>query len=270
MGGTTNTSFVTRILESKKIGVNAMIQNSSNNKLLDTYLCSFDIETSEEQRELLLAHLDLVVEKNRVMNLTRIVEAQDAIVLHVVDSLLMMPSLKHCGVSAQFSFLDIGTGAGFPGIPLGIVSGGSGLLIDSVGKKIRAVEEFIAALQLQEHLAARSVRVEELAKEQASSFDVVTARAVAELGVLVEYATPLLKKNGHLIVSKANISESEFAQGSKTAEICGLHYVSRETYELPQNLGHREIITYERVRGSKVKLPRQTGMAKHHPLVPSK
>ena len=228
-----------------------MICSETYLELLESYLDEYGIETTNEQRRLLLTHLDLVVEKNKVMNLTRILTPEDAVQRHVVDSLLILPSVKKCELSRRQSFVDIGTGAGFPGVPLGIVTDYEGLLIDSVGKKISAVNEFVRDLGLTERLKAESIR----------------ARAVADLGVLVEYASPLLKQGGHLVVSKARIGDDEVRRGTGTAERTGMKYVSRETYELPEDAGHREILTFVREVKSQVKLPRQTGMAKHKPLV---
>ena len=246
--------------------VSEMIANDANSDLLQMMLEQYHIDTTAEQRELLLRHLDLVVEKNKVVNLTRIVEPREAIVRHVVDSLLLLNSIEEHKGSSLIHFVDIGTGAGFPGIPLAIVSEHNGLLIDSVGKKVRAVSEFIDELGLVGQLSAEATRAEELAKRYAKEFDVVVARAVADLGVLVEYASPLLKRHGHLVVSKAQIADEELERGDKTGEIVGLARVSRETYELPDEQGHREIITYQKTRTSKIKLPRAVGMAKKKPL----
>lgn len=243
-----------------------MINNEDNRVLLDEYLDPYGIHIKQEQMFDLLKHLDLVSEKNRMLNLTRIVDVDDAIVRHLVDSLLLLPSIKALGLPVEASYVDIGTGAGFPGIPIAIVTEYHGLLIDSVGKKVRAVQEFIQELGLDQRLDAQSVRAEDLARNVGQVYEFVTARAVADLGVLIEYATPLLKRHGSLVVSKGRISDDELRRGDKTAEIVGLERVSRETYELPHDTGHREILTYTKVRGSKIKLPRQTGMAKHKPL----
>ena len=248
----------------------AMIATQENNELLQMMLNQYQIDTTDEQRDLLLRHLDLVVEKNKVMNLTRIVEPREAIVRHVVDSLLLLNAIEEHKSSAVVRFLDIGTGGGFPGIPLGIVTKHRGLLIDSVAKKVRAVSEFINELGLHDQLSAESVRVEELALTQAKSFDVVVARAVADLGILVEYAAPLLKRHGVLVVSKALIDDDELHRGDTTAEICGLESVSRGTYDLPDGQGHREIITYQKIKQPKIKLPRANGMAKKKPLTGAK
>lgn len=243
-----------------------MIDTQSNRSYLDESLSDFGIHASDEQLSMLLRHLDLVVEKNKVMNLTRIVDPTDAIIRHVVDSLLLLPSIDGLGLGPDSRFVDIGTGAGFPGIPLAIMIECKGLLIDSVGKKVTAVNEFCRALGIDHFVQGQAVRAEDLARVSGNSFDLVTARAVAELGVLIEYASPLLRKGGHMVVSKARISDEEMDQGTRVGEIVGLHLVSRETYELPDDSGHREILTFIHDAKSKVKLPRNTGMAKHHPL----
>lgn len=243
-----------------------MICTEDNAQKLSQLLELYGIKAHEDQLRLLLTHLDLVVDKNRVMNLTRIVDPNEAIIRHVVDSLLLLPSLQEFAGTEQARFVDIGTGAGFPGIPLGIMTTCQGVLIDSVKKKVSAVNEFIEALGLCDRLSAQSIRAEDLAKRQRESFDVVTARAVADLGILVEYASPLLKKGGHLIVSKARIVDEEVERGVKTGELVGMRSVSRETYELPDGQGHREVLVFERKGSCKVKLPRQIGMAKHKPL----
>ena len=226
----------------------------------------YGITLEDHQAELILTHLDLVIEKNKVLNLTRITDRSSAILLHCLDSLLIYPSFVAVGFGQKDNFLDIGTGAGFPGIPLVIVSGMQGTLLDSVSKKVRAVDEFVAALGLADKIQTSDQRAEELARTQRNSFSFVTARAVAELHVLIEYATPLLKHQGSLIVSKAKPSDEEFSHAERAAELCGLKLVSRETFDLPDDAGHREIFTYQKVRKAQVKLPRRPGMAKHNPI----
>ena len=243
-----------------------MICNDSNCSVLNTYLKAYGVELRQDQARACLAHLDLVVEKNRVMNLTRITSEREAIIRHVVDSLLLLPSVCDKESATNLRFVDVGTGAGFPGIPLVIASEARGLLIDSVGKKVNAVNEFLTELGLADRASARQIRAEDLAREHTHYYDAVTARAVADLGVLVEYASPLLKMKGRLVVSKGQLTDDELSRGNKTGELVGLSLVSRETYELPEGEGHRVILTYERTGKSRVKLPRQTGMAKHKPL----
>lgn len=233
------------------------------------YLDGYGIHIDHEQACKTIQHLELVIEKNKSVNLTRITNPDDALILHVVDSLLLIPSvIKATETSKRCpKVLDIGTGAGFPGIPLHIVTGCNITLIDSVGKKIKAVDEFINELALdREYVEAIHTRAEELAKERRGQYDLVVARAVAQTNTLVEYATPLLKMGGHLVVTKGNISDDEIKAGITAAKICGLKLVSRETLELPEDKGHREVICFEKVKGPSIKLPRNTGMAQHHPL----
>ena len=218
---------------------------------------------TREQWAVLRRHLDLVIERNQRLNLTRITSWDEAVCLHIVDSLLLQDAFAKAPAGA---FVDIGTGAGYPGIPLAIVTGRKGTLVDSVGKKAQAVQEFVHELGLEEQLRVESDRIEELARRERGRYAVVTARAVAQTGVLVEYAAPLLKNGGRLVVAKAHPSKEELAQGDRVAKICGMKRVSRETYELPKGLGHREVISYERVRNPSVRLPRAIGMAQHQPL----
>lgn len=233
-------------------------------KSIQELLSDYGLVCSDEQSRLLDKHLELVIEKNKVLNLTRITNVAEAVVLHVVDSLLLL-CCEGVKLTEQSKFVDMGTGAGFPGIPLGIMTGAQGMLVDSVGKKVAAVQEFIETLGL-ENLIARHARVEDLAVDLCGSQDVVVARALARTNILVEYATPFLKKGGKLVVAKARPEEEEVAEADRAAKICGLRRVSRETFELPEGLGHREILVYEKIGSARIKLPRKAGTAKREPL----
>ena len=237
------------------------------NQLIEQ-LSIFNIACTKDQAELLIKDLELVIEKNKVVNLTRIVALRDAVTLHLVDSLVPL-GIKHFKPLEGLRFLDIGTGAGFPGVPLAIMTGMSGVFIDSVGKKVNAVNEFISELGLND-CKATAIRAEELALTEPHAFDFVTARAVAQSNVIIEYAAPLLKFGGRLILEKANLSEEELQNANYASQVCGLTRVSRETLELPRDLGHREILIYEKEKEPRIKLPRANGTAKNHPLIPKK
>ncbi|WP_028263605.1 16S rRNA (guanine(527)-N(7))-methyltransferase RsmG [Atopobium fossor] len=239
------------------------IDNNSAHKQLETEASIFNISLSSTQKDLLLQHLDLLIEKNKVLNLTRITDVESAIRLHIIDSLLVY---KVASFDNFFHFLDIGTGGGFPGIPLAIMSNVEGILLDSVAKKVIAVSEFLNVLGLSNRIQVSSDRVEEYAVSHIKEFDLVSARAVAPLASLVEYASPLLSINGKFIAAKAQITNEELTSGIKAAKLCGLKYVSRETYELPSNSGHRELVVFKKMKEPLVKLPRANGMAKNKPL----
>lgn len=232
-------------------------------KLLE-YLDEYGIHVSEDQARLMVAHLDLVIEKNKVLNLTRITEPFEGLVLHCLDSLMPLAFISS-QIGSQDVVLDVGTGAGFPGIPLAIATSAHAVLIDSVGKKVDAVNDFSTVLGL-DNVEALHVRAEELALERPASFSYVFARAVAQSNVLVEYAAPLLKMKGMLVLEKANPTDDEIGAANSAAKICGMKFVSRETCELPNGLGHREILQYQKVSKPKIRLPRQNGMAKKQPL----
>ena len=235
--------------------------DSRLNQLIE-WCSEFEIEASEEKLTRCLYHLDLVIEKNKKINLTRIVNEDEALVLHILDSLLLLNNLND---SLDGPLLDMGTGAGFPGIPLAITSGRQTVLMDSVGKKVDAVAEFIEELELKDVACIHS-RLEEAAIEFDAYFSVVVARALASLPVLIEYACPYLKKNGCFIVTKGNPSNEEIIAGNKAAEICGMKLISCNEFDLPNDLGHREILVYQKVSSPKIKLPRQNGLAKKKPL----
>lgn len=226
----------------------------------------YGIALEEVEARKLLHHLFLLQEKNKQINLTRIVAVDEALSLHILDSLLFLFCLKSKELSESDLYIDLGTGGGYPGIPLSIMLPCKALLVDSVAKKARAVDEFINSLGLSGRVSTSSLRAEELAKELPSSGCLITARAVAGLSTLIEYASPLLKQGGWFIASKGRIEDDELFHASRAARLCGMRSVSRETFDLPFEQGHREIFVYEKIEEPKMILPRKVGMAKHNPL----
>lgn len=239
------------------------LRNELAQRLVD-YLDGYGVSISLEQAHLVVSHLDLVIEKNKVLNLTRITEPSEGLVLHCLDSLMPLAFISS-QIGSQDAVLDIGTGAGFPGIPLAVVTGAQCVLIDSVGKKVNAINDFATVLGL-DNVEALHVRAEELAIERPDSFTYVFARAVAQSNVLVEYAAPLLAMGGTLVLEKANPTSDEIHAAKYAAKLCGMSFVSRETFELPNEMGHREIIQFKKSGKAKLKLPRPNGMAKSKPL----
>lgn len=227
-------------------------------------LSDYGIDVREEQAILLVRYLDLVIEKNKVVNLTRITKPAEAVTLHLVDSLLPLSS-DHLHLDEGTSLLDMGTGAGFPGVPVAVLTGARSTLVDSVRKKTDAVLEFVHELGI-ENVIARHARLEDLAREMPTSQDVVFARALARTNILMEYATPFLRKKGLLVVEKARPDDDELREAQRAAKVCGLKLVSRETSELPRDLGHREILFYEKIHEARIKLPRRVGLARTQPL----
>ena len=237
---------------------------SARRDQLISELSSYGIVITKEQSDTLVSYLQLVIEKNKVINLTRITEPTDAVTLHLVDSLLPL-ACKEIGIGKEDHLLDMGTGAGFPGVPLAVVTGAHALLVDSVRKKVDAVSEFCRTLGLRGAIT-RHARLEELAREIPLSQEYVFARAVARTNVLLEYATPFLTMDGKLVVEKGRPDDEELEEADHAARLCGMKFVSRETFELPRELGHREILIYKKARKAQIKLPRKNGMARQNPL----
>lgn len=222
------------------------------------------LEMSETEAQRQLSYLDGIYEKNDVLNLTRVSRGTDAVVLHIVDALV--PCAVGVSLPTNVSLLDIGTGGGFPGVPLSIHTGCHATLIDSVGKKIGAVEEVLRENELDSQVRCRAIRAEDLAREVPESFDVVTARAVAPLETILEYAMPLLTYEGIFISYKSQIEFDEWNNAELVASHIGMRNVSRETISLPFDFGKREISVWQRVDDSEIELPRRTGIARKKPL----
>ena len=218
---------------------------------------TLDIDKQEKIR----AYLELVIEKNKELNLTRIDTKEKGMLLHIEDSLSCLEEFKR----QEGEFLDIGTGGGFPGVPLAIATGRTGVLVDSVQKKARAVQEMIEKLELENQIQARGIRSEELALEKGEEFTTVVTRAVSSLPAVMELATPLLVPGGELIALRGKKDEVDLEDINHIADKLGLELISRrhiyisETYE-------RTIYVFKKVSQTSIKLPRRKGMAQKRPL----
>lgn len=210
--------------------------------------------------ELLKRHLELVIEANKTTNITRISTWEEGMLLHVEDSLVGLPEVQD---APQGRLVDIGSGAGYPGIPLAIESGRETLLADSVGKKTAILNSMVEELGLA-NVEVYTGRIEDLARERPNEFTVVTARALAQLSILMELASPLLMEEGRLVCYKANVTEEEMQHALSLQEQLGMKLVSDRTAALEGNC--RRIICFERTDRPKMKLPRKTGMAQKRPL----
>lgn len=241
-----------------------MKQTDSKRAALDAALGRLGLDFDLATKDMLLDYLDLVVEKNKVLNLTRITSFEDAVVLHLEDSLSIYKDFGQ----TKGDYLDIGTGAGFPGIPLGITTERHGVLLDSVKKKAVAVQGFIDQLGLSNRLQATGMRSEELARERTGSFGVVTARAVSSLPAVEELAAPLLCKGGYLIAMRGVDTKEDIDLANKAADLLGLKLIERREFTIGENGEYtRSICVFQKVSKPKIKLPRHPGYASKKPLV---
>lgn len=212
---------------------------------------------------LIECYLELILEVNKTLNLTRIEDSQEARLLHIEDSL---SGSKELEAAPDGLYGDLGSGGGFPGVPLAIASGRQTLLIDSVKKKMAAVASVIDELGLSAQIGTYNGRIEDLAIDQPEQFSALTARALSRVSVLMELASPLLKNGGHLICYKAQLSDEELDHALSLQKYLGMKLVSDRSFFLSDNETARRIVVFEKYRDAGLKLPRRVGLAQKKPL----
>ena len=218
---------------------------------------------TEEQLAQFTRYYELLVETNKVMNLTAITEPEEVAVKHMVDSLLAFEVAM-----AGKTLVDVGTGAGFPGVPLKIYCPSLKVtLVDSLGKRLRFLEQVISELGLKgircEHLRAEDAGRNKKHREQ---YDYVTARAVARLSVLSEYCLPLAKKGGQFIALKGSRYAEEIDEGGAAVKILGGKIISAEPVKLPGLDDGRAIIKIAKIKATPAQYPRKAGTPEKQPL----
>lgn len=218
---------------------------------------------SELQLEQFNRYYEMLIETNKVMNLTAITEPEDVAVKHMIDSLLAYDKNMAGKILA-----DIGTGAGFPGVPLKIYCPElKVVLIDSLGKRLNFLQQVIDALELKEIRCEHS-RAEDAGrnKQHREKYDFVTARAVARLSVLAEYCLPLAKKGGQFIALKGSKYAEEITEGTEAVKILGGKIVSAEPVKLPGLDDGRAIIKINKIKTTPAQYPRKAGTPEKQPL----
>ena len=200
----------------------------------------------------------MLIETNKKFNLTSIDDPKEIRIKHFEDSLTIKSY-----INKGMKVLDIGSGAGFPGIPLRIEKDFDLTLIDSVNKKVNFMNEVIEELKL-EKAKAIHVRAEDYAKDHREEFDMVISRAVANLSTLSEYALPFLKVGGIFIAMKGPKAEEEYEQAQNALKILGGELINIDTIDLYGNT--RKNILIKKVRSTKKKYPRGKNQTKKNPL----
>ena len=231
-------------------------------RLLTEYSNKIDIEISKKEIDLLYRYMNLLLDWNNKINLTAITKEEDIILKHFIDSISINEYLKE-----KNKIMDIGTGAGFPGIPLKIINPNMEfILVDSLNKRINFLEEVAKELCLEKMQLIHS-RVEDLAKNMnyREKADIIVSRAVANLRVLVEYMLPFVKKEGICICMKGPNIEEEIEEGKKAIEILGGKIEKIENLLLPGNL-ERNLIIIKKIKNTPEKYPRKAGIPAKQPL----
>jgi 16S rRNA (guanine527-N7)-methyltransferase len=208
----------------------------------------------------LALHTRRVLEVNKVMNLTSIAE-DEFVPLHILDSLSV---LRFVDGEPSGGFADLGSGAGYPGVALAIVSGRPVSLVESVRKKAAFLEAVCEELRLE--ATVHPIRAEELALQRPGMFGLITARALSSLPSLVELAAPLLALSGALVCMKGKADAAELERGDRAADLCGLRRETTLPVRVPGVGAERTIVIYRRVGDSRSRLPRRNGLAQRQPL----
>ena len=224
----------------------------------------YGIELSDVQADKFINYAELLKDWNTRINLTAIEEDKDIIIKHFIDSLTIAPYL----IKGGLSIIDVGTGAGFPGIPLKIVIDNLKVtLLDSLDKRIKFLNEVINTTQLKDINAVHG-RAEDFGAnpEYREKFDISTARAVAALPVLLEYCLPFVKIGGTFIAMKGNNIE-ELKDSKKALSILGGEIEEVKEISLPFGEMRRNTITVRKLRQTPTKYPRKAGKPSKEPLL---
>lgn len=223
------------------------------------------LELTAEQLKAFICYKDLLLAWNEKMNLTAIVEEQQVAVKHFLDSLALLGKLD---VKVHRRMLDVGTGAGFPGIPVKVCCPWINVvLLDSLKKRVLFLEEVIRQLELT-GIEAVHGRAEEKGRDGdfREVFDLVVARAVANLGVLAEYCLPFVKRDGLFVAFKGPEVAEELEASGNALEILGGSLEAVHQVKLPFAGGDRSLVIIRKTRPTPEKYPRKPGMPEKKPL----
>ena len=223
------------------------------------------ITLDEVQKKQFTDFYEYLVEKNKVMNLTGITEFQEVLVKHFLDSLACV---KAVDMSKVNRIMDIGTGAGFPGVPLKIAFPHlEACLLDSLKKRVNFLEETFQLLKL-ENITAIHGRAEEFAKNKAyrETYDLCVSRAVSNLATLSEYCLPYVKTGGFFISYKSGTVQEEVEQAQKAVRILGGKIHDVVYFKLPDSEIQRSLVVIEKIKATPGRYPRKAGTPLKEPL----
>lgn len=221
------------------------------------------VNVTEKQNQSFKHYYNKLIEVNKVMNLTAITDEEDVYRKHFLDSLELFRVLD---LNTKYNLCDVGSGAGFPSIPLAIIDSNINVtIIDALNKRINFLNELINELELN-NAKAFHFRAEDYAKEKREFFDVVTARAVARLNVLTELCLPLTKIGGIFIAMKAATGIEELNESKNAINILGGKILEVIDFKLPEEDEKRQIIVIKKIKSTPAKYPRNFNKIKEKPL----
>ncbi len=223
------------------------------------------ISLSKEQVRQFVSYYCMLYEKNKVMNLTAVTDWNDVQIKHFLDSLLLKEVMD---LSRPLKILDLGTGAGFPGIPLKIAFENLDIVLaDSLNKRIRFLDEVIATLGLNK-IETVHARAEDLGRRKGyrESFDLVVSRAVANLSSLTEYCMPFVKTGGYFVSYKSSDIEDEMRSAENAVKLLGGGNMEKITRPLPFTDVERSFVVIKKEKPTPARYPRKAGTPSKDPL----
>lgn len=231
-----------------------------NNELMEA-LKKINVFCTQKELDQLNKYFELLISWNEKINLTAIVERDEVNLKHFYDSLTLA---KIIDLSKENSLCDVGTGAGFPGIVLKIFYPHLKLiLVDALNKRLNFLKSVCEELGLQ-NVEFIHARAEDFSKQNREKYDIVTARAVSKLNILLELCTPLVKENKYFIAMKGKDSEIDLCDNAISK--LGLEVDEEMKFELPFNGGERNLIRFKKLSKTDKKYPRKFSEIKNRPL----
>jgi len=238
--------------------------------MIDIWERTLDWKPSPQQQELFQRLYELIIEGNRQLNLTRITEPEDFWEKHLWDSLRGVKFLisQQNREDKEINLIDLGTGAGFPGIPVAIaVKNCTVNLVDSTKKKINFIDSILPELDLN-NVFATTCRAEEIGRESQhrETYDIALIRAVASASACAEYTLPLLKQQGLAVIYRGNLTEEEITNMENAVEQLGAVIESIEQFNTPISNSDRHCLYLRKVASTPAKFPRGVGVPAQRPL----
>lgn len=222
----------------------------------------YNLEYDDSKIAQIIKFYDMVIEINKVMNLTNITEEKEFAIKNILDCILPM---KIIPVNAKV--LDVGAGAGFPSIPLKIMRPDLDIvMVDSLNKRVNFLKTVIQKLDLK-NITANHMRIEDFALNNKERFDIVVARAVARLNTLLEYSIPLVKIKGKVIAYKSQKAEEEIAEAQNALNILGGKVTELQTVLIKEIDSIRVNIVIEKIKNTPKEYPRGKNLPKLKPII---